>query len=191
MSVEVAAPLRIGIAGVFTLRADAAIPGSVDARHEFTLDETHATVTEKAGDNKSSTTVSATAAASSSSSAASAPAAPAKPARVTANTMASTPSDIPLSCPTDQPLAQLVRLINLAKEESDRYLTQVLNQQKAAGHTQKQQQQQQREHARICAISVQTSDPKVEERQDTQEGTGDLRARPHDCFLTLLRSRSF
>ena len=107
--------LAIGITGTFTLRADASTrPRTIAAQHSYTFDATTVTPAPAA--------TPAAAAASASDSAA-----PAVPARVTANTFATRPSDIPRSCATEPTLATLVQIINQAKEESDRFLTETLD----------------------------------------------------------------
>lgn len=50
-----------------------------------------------------------------------------KPQRLTANTFATTPEAIERTCPSDETLTQLVRLLHQAKAESDRYLTIIIN----------------------------------------------------------------
>lgn len=131
---ECAAPLRIGIAGQFTVRADPAVPGSQAEQHTFAFDETHATIKDQTEQGATSTVRvdnNAAAAASSSGAAPSAAASPPpKAVRVTANTLATVPSDIPRSCPTDPVLTQLVALIQQAQRESDRYLTAIMDKQK-------------------------------------------------------------
>ena len=109
--------LTIGITGTFTLRADASTrPRTIAAQHSYTFDATTVTPAPAA-------TPAAAASASDS-------AAPAVPARVTANTFATRPSDIPRSCATEPTLATLVQIINQAKEESDRFLTETLDEMK-------------------------------------------------------------
>lgn len=124
---ECAAPLRIGLAGQFSMRADPAVPGSQAEQHAFAFEQSHAS-------SKQNTEPAAAAAAASSSSAtadAAAASPPPKSVRVTANTMATVPADIPRSCPTDPVLADLVTLIQMAQRESDRYLTALIDKQKA------------------------------------------------------------
>lgn len=134
---ECAAPLRIGIAGQFNVRVDPAVAGSQAEQHTFAFDDTHATIKDQSEHGAASTVrfdTTAAASASASSTAAAAAAAsspPPKAVRVTANTLATVPSDIPRSCPTDPVMTQLVMLIQQAQRESDRYLTALIDKQKA------------------------------------------------------------
>lgn len=122
--------LPIGITGTFTLRVDATTrPRTIAAQHSYTFDASTVTAANAAAP--------AATPAPAASAATSAP--PAVPARVTANTFATHPSDIPRSCATEPTLATLVQIINQAKEESDRFLTLTLDdmkrQRQCSAHT--------------------------------------------------------
>jgi len=120
MSATAAAASEIGLHGTFSLRGLGVDGDGQTLEHSFTFKPnsapSDAAVNSAAAAASSSSTVPTATTPSSASE-------PARPQRVTANTSASHPSAIPRTCPTDSTLAELVKLINQAKEESDRFLT--------------------------------------------------------------------
>jgi hypothetical protein len=116
----------IGISGTFTLRADETTrPRTIAAQRSYAFDASHAATADAAA--AAAASAAAAAAATAAGGASAIPAAAPKPARVTANTTAVFPSDIPRVCSADPALSQLVTLLRLAKEESDRWLTEQLD----------------------------------------------------------------